>query len=231
MLEAGPHYDYTSDYRLDRPDWEQVGFPEKVPTAGRQTFGPMQRLEEKWRDLRSWNKLRGPKVQGDTRTTLGGYKHVVGVGGTTLYFTGEYHRMNKRAMRLRTDYGVGADWPITYEDLEPYYEIAERLVGTSGGAPDYRRPRSNAYPLPPLPMSLASKTLQRGHEALGLTFGPNPLAVLSEPYDDRPKLQLLRQLQSRLPARGQGKRRHHLSAACRGIGVLRNPGGYRGQAP
>lgn len=186
VLEAGPHYDYLTDYRLLRPDWEKTGFPAKVPTEGRQTFDTLQALEDKWSDLRSWNKLRGLKVRGDRRSSSGGYKHVVGVGGTTLYFTGEYHRMNRRAMALETDYGVGADWPLDYDTLEPYYLEAERLVGTSGPGGDARRPRSADYPLPPLPSALASLTLRAGHERLGLSFPPNSLAVLSEPYDDRP---------------------------------------------
>ena len=186
VLEAGPWYDPATDYRLDRPDWEQAGFPEKIPTAGRQTFAPLQPLLPEWDDLRSWNRIRGRKIAGDQRSPQGGYKHVVGVGGSTLYFTGEYHRLNRRAMRMRSEYGVAADWPLSYDDLEPHYLRAETLVGTSGGAPDARRPRSAPYPLPPLPMSLASRTLQAGHAKLGYGFAPNPLAVLSEPYDGRP---------------------------------------------
>lgn len=186
VLEAGPHYDYLSDYRLDRPDWEVTGFPEKVATSGRQTFGEMQKLSETWQDLRSWNKIRGQKIKGDRRITLGGYKHVVGVGGSTLYFTGEYHRMNQRSMRLKSDFGVGADWPIEYGELEPFYNQVEVQVGTSGAVPDDRRPRMAPYPLPPLPMSYATQVLKDGHAKIGLNFEPNPLAVLSEPYDDRP---------------------------------------------
>ncbi|MEL7164809.1 MAG: GMC family oxidoreductase [Pseudomonadota bacterium] len=186
ILEAGPHYDFATDYKLDQSNWEQHGFPEKIPTAGRQVFAPMQKLSKRWDHLRSWNHIRGPSNVTGVRTARGGYKHVVGVGGTTLYFTGEYHRMNRRSMRMRSDFGVAADWPLTYEELEPYYTQAERLVGTSGGGADHRRPRSDGYPLPPLPMSYATRQLQKGHEALGLTFESNPLAVLSKPFDGRP---------------------------------------------
>ncbi|MBY8974319.1 GMC family oxidoreductase [Rhodobacteraceae bacterium NNCM2] len=186
LLEAGPRYDYLSDYRLDRPDWEQTGFPEKVPTATRQTFAPLQPLEERWQDLRSWNVIRGAKVSGDRRSPRGGYKHVVGLGGTTLYFTGEYHRMNPAAMRMFSDYGVAADWPVGYDELEPFYTEVENLVGTSGLGSGPGRRRSGPYPCPPLPVSYASRALATGFDAMGLTFEPNPLAVLSVPYDDRP---------------------------------------------
>ncbi|MEL6679217.1 MAG: GMC family oxidoreductase [Pseudomonadota bacterium] len=186
VLEAGPRYDFVTDYKLDQPDWEQTGFPEKVPTATRQTFGPMQALEAEWDDLRSWNHIRGRRNPGTHRSTVGGYKHVVGVGGSTLYFTGEYHRMNPAAMRMRSDHGVAADWPVSYGDLEAHYDRAERLVGTSGSAADRSRPRATPFPLPELPMSFATRRLRAGFEALGWTFHANPLAVLSQPYDARP---------------------------------------------
>ncbi|MEL6424540.1 MAG: GMC family oxidoreductase [Pseudomonadota bacterium] len=186
VLEAGPRYDFITDYRLDRPNWEQTGFPEKVPTADRQTFAPLQKLDPEWNDLRSWNRIRGLRNTGDRRSPRGGYKHVVGVGGSTLYFTGEYHRMNPASMRMRSEFGVAADWPVSYNELEPFYARAERLVGTSGSQMDTSRPRSASFPLPELPMSYATRRLRSGFAALGWTFHANPLAVLSEPYDDRP---------------------------------------------
>ncbi|MEM7524322.1 MAG: GMC family oxidoreductase [Pseudomonadota bacterium] len=186
LLEAGPRYDPAADYRLDREDWERTGFPEKVPTGARQTFAPMQRLDPEGSDLRSWNRIRGRKVAGDVRSPAGGYKHTVGYGGSTLYYTGEHHRLARTAFSMRSDYGVGADWPIGYDDLAPYYDQAEALVGVSGGGEDPDRPRASAYPMGPLPRSYASEALTRGFDALGWPVAPNPLAVLSEPYDDRP---------------------------------------------
>ncbi len=88
LLEAGPRYDPFSDYKLDQPDWESGHFPAKVPTKDRQTVAPMQTLEKKWRDLKSWNKHTGDYVRGDRRANWG-YNHVVGLGGSTLHFTGE----------------------------------------------------------------------------------------------------------------------------------------------
>jgi choline dehydrogenase-like flavoprotein len=186
VLEAGPRYDYLEDYRLHRNDWERTGFPEKVPTAGRQTYAPLQPLESRWDDLRSWNRIRGRGNPGPQRSAGGGYQHTVGVGGSTLYFTGEYHRLNPASMQMHSRFGVAADWPVSYEELESFYVEAEHLVGTSGSDSDHRRPRSKPYPLPPLPLSHASKILGKGFAQRGLRYEHNPLAVLSRAYDARP---------------------------------------------
>lgn len=53
-------------------------------------------------------------------------------GGTMLHWLGTTLRMVPNDFKLRTVYGQGADWPITYDDLKPYYEMAEREIGVSG---------------------------------------------------------------------------------------------------
>ena len=165
VLEAGPAYDPGTDYRLDRPDWEQVRFPAKVPTKGRQTFAPMRKLEPRWKHLRSWNHLTGLYNPTDTRAVWG-YHHVVGLGGTTLHFTGDAHRLHPASMKMKSRFGVAADWPLTYAELEPYYVEAERIVGVAGPAGDTVRWRSAPYPLPPHPMSYASQRLAAGAHRL-----------------------------------------------------------------
>jgi choline dehydrogenase-like flavoprotein len=185
VLEAGPRYVPTRDYRLLRPDWETTRFPERVPTAGAQTVAPLQPLTDRWAHLRSWNHLTGPMVAGATRA-FWGYQHVVGVGGSTLHYTGEAHRLPPDAMRRASRFGVAADWPFDYDALEPFYLRAERLLGVSGPAEPGARRRGAPYPLPAHPLSFASQRLGQGCAALGLSWTPNPLAVPSRPYDGRP---------------------------------------------
>ncbi|MDA0663301.1 MAG: FAD-binding protein [Proteobacteria bacterium] len=97
LLESGPAYDPFSDYRLDRPDWALDEFPAKVPVFNRQTVAPSQALEPKWTGLNSWNKVAGRYNRGDRRLN-GGYSHFVGLGGSTLHFTGEAHRLHPAAI-------------------------------------------------------------------------------------------------------------------------------------
>ncbi|MCP5370626.1 MAG: GMC family oxidoreductase [Hyphomicrobiales bacterium] len=189
VLEAGPRYDPFADYRLERPDWEARRFPEKVPTRGRQSFAPLQELDPAWRDLRSWNLHRGPMVAGPRRAAWA-YHHVVGVGGSTLHFAAEAHRLHPDAMRMRDRFGVAADWPLTYAELEPFYETAERIVGVAGpaisGPGADARPRRRPLPLPAHPLSHASRHLARGFAALGMGWQANTQAALSRDYDGRP---------------------------------------------
>lgn len=185
LLEAGPEYDPATDYRLDRNDWEAAGFPEKLPVEGRHTYAEMQALEDRWSGLRSWNRATG-RTNPAARRWGGKYHHVVGLGGSTLHFTGEAHRIHPAAMRLATRHGVGADWPMDYAELEPLYLELERLIGVAGPARDPRRPRSGPYPLPAHPFSHASRKLADGFRALGLGCEANARAALSAPYDDRP---------------------------------------------
>ncbi|MGD2083833.1 MAG: GMC family oxidoreductase [Chromatiales bacterium] len=185
VLEAGPAFDPFSDYPLSSSDWEQHQFPEKEGSQGRHTFAPMQTLEPRWENLRSWSRQSGPMVRGERRR-VHGYRHVRGVGGTTLHFTGEAHRLHPRAMKMHEAFGVAADWPFEYADLEPYYCLAEKVVGVAGPAGDEQRPRSEPYPLPAHELSYASQQLAAGCRKLGLSWVANSLAALSEPYDGRP---------------------------------------------
>lgn len=185
VLEAGPWYDPLTDYRLHRDDWERSLFPQPQHRELKYTFGKMQKLDSRRDELRSWNHLHGNTNRSNRRMS-GKYHHVRAVGGSTLHFTGEAHRMNPRSMRMRSEHGVAADWPLSYNELEPYYLEAEKLVGVAGANNEASRPRSAPYPLPPHEPSYASRRLIAGLEEKGLGWTPNSLAVLSRPYDGRP---------------------------------------------
>lgn len=188
VIDAGPRFDPAKDYRLDQPDWERTGFPHKRSSQGQVRFAPLQRLDPKHDDLRSWNAVQGHYTRENThRTPSGpGYHHVRGVGGSTLAFTGEAHRMNPHSMKMRSRFGVGADWPFDYDTLEPWYCEAEEVLGVAGPTESGDRWRSRPYPLPAHPLSPASRFLGQGFAALGLSWVPNSRAALSRPYDGRP---------------------------------------------
>jgi len=185
IVEAGPAYDFTSDYRLDRPDWELTLFPEKPGTDKGYDFAELQRLEPRWDDLRSWNRVRGKDAAGERRRAWD-YHHVRGVGGSTLHYLGEAHRLHPAAMSLRSRFGVGVDWPFDYDALEPFYARAEKAIGVAGPDTPGPRRRSAGFPLPPHALSYASQRVATACRKLGLSLQPNSLAILSQPYADRP---------------------------------------------
>ncbi|MBY0505144.1 MAG: GMC family oxidoreductase [Bryobacteraceae bacterium] len=114
------------------------------------------------------------------------------VGGGTVHFTGNYWRLHPGDFNERSRWGAvpGAnlsDWPITYEELEPYYTKAEQELGISGlgGANPFDGPRSRPYPLPPMPAKGSGVLFDRAAKKLGLHSFPAPLAILSQPYRGR----------------------------------------------
>lgn len=184
LLEAGPLYDPSKDYSANQVNWQRQGFIEKAPVLSHYSFGELQPLLPKWQDLRSWNKHTGLMNTSDIRM---GYKyhHARGVGGSSLKFTAEAHRLNPSAMSLKKDYGVAADWPITSQQLQPYYEKAEWLLGVSGPQHD-RLTAIQANRLPAHKISYASQQLGMGSTKLGWSWQANSVAIPSQHHLGRP---------------------------------------------
>jgi choline dehydrogenase-like flavoprotein len=114
------------------------------------------------------------------------------VGGGSVHFTANYWRFHEidfeERSRLGPITGTGfADWPIRYSDLEPYYTKAEWELGVSGlaGASPWDPPRSQPYPLPPLPVKSSGVLLERAARKLGWHAFPAPMAIISQPYRGR----------------------------------------------
>ncbi|MBI5380150.1 MAG: GMC family oxidoreductase [Nitrospirae bacterium] len=189
VLEAGPRFS-PSEYRLDRPGWDLVSFPlpadPRWKEKDRYTSGTGQPLPAQYSHLQSTLQgLRRYQHPPDRRAPFV-YEHARGVGGSTLHFQGEAHRFHPSAFRMRTLHGVGEDWPLTYDDLAPFYDGAERVLGVAGSAENPFKPPRGPYPLPPHRLSWASRRIARAAGKLGLQLLPNSLAILSQPYDGRP---------------------------------------------
>lgn len=185
LLDAGPRFEPLTDYPLTGEDWDARDFPEKPGSTATVTFAPGQELIGSEPLLASGSRGLGPMVTNGTRW-MEKYHHVRGIGGSTLHFTGESHRMHPEAMKMRSRFGVAADWPIDYADLEPYYVRAEELIGVAGPANQGARWRSRGFPLPPHPLSYAARTLGAGAAALGLGWQANSRAALSSSWNGRP---------------------------------------------
>ena len=106
-----------------------------------------------------------------------------GVGGSTLHFTGYTPRAQPDDFKLHTHFGIGQDWPITYDELEPYYTEVEQTIGVAGpGSYPWGGFRSKPYSLNALPLNGAAQLMERGCRALGIRTSPAPNAALSADY-------------------------------------------------
>ncbi len=110
------------------------------------------------------------------------------VGGSSNLMSGYFHRLKPNDFQLKSVYGAikGAnvvDWPISYEELEPYYDKVEKVVGVSGKIVKHKHlePRSSAdLPYPELQTNGAVQWFDRTCKALGYEAIPTPRAILSQ---------------------------------------------------
>ena len=114
------------------------------------------------------------------------------VGGGSRVYQGMAWRFVPTDFEMASTYGVPdgsslADWPLTYDDLEPFYSWAEHEIGVCGDADAHPSlgHRSDGYPMPPLPTNTEAAVLGRGAQRLGLRTGPVPLLINSVPRDGR----------------------------------------------
>jgi choline dehydrogenase-like flavoprotein len=109
-----------------------------------------------------------------------------GVGGSTLRWGAHFPRFRPSDFRARTLDGVAEDWPISYDDLEPYFALNDAVMGVPGLKGDPANPpRGDAPRLPPLPLGPGPQRLAEAFDRLGWHWWPSDAAVLTAPQDGR----------------------------------------------
>ncbi|MES2415756.1 MAG: GMC family oxidoreductase [Pseudomonadota bacterium] len=106
------------------------------------------------------------------------------VGGTSWHWAAHAWRNVPGDFKIKSLYGVGVDWPIDYDDLEPYYQAAEEVMGV-GGSTETGSPRSKPFPMGTVAEPYA---MQRVRERLAGVFPvvANTVARNSRSFDGRP---------------------------------------------
>ncbi|MCA1725432.1 MAG: GMC family oxidoreductase, partial [Thermomicrobia bacterium] len=131
-----------------------------------------------------WNELR--VTGGDNPVTLGANNSGRGVGGGSVHWAGFTPRFHPSDFRVYSDDGLGADWPISYWDLKPYYEMLEREMPVAGPA-YFPWGDPHGYPYGPHPMGGVGDVLLRGCTNLGIRVSAGgPVAITSGSHGDRP---------------------------------------------
>jgi len=187
LLETGPRFD-PSQYGTHAQSWEvEPSVFDRVSEAPeRKSYEPApgEPLDPAFARLRSRGLTQGAPSALASRRPFH-WSRALGVGGSTLHYQGEAHRFPAHAFRMRSLRGVAADWPIGYEELAPYYERMERLLGVAGDPENPFKPKRGPYPQPAHALSPLSEWVGAGARKLGWHPLPNSLAVLSRPAPGR----------------------------------------------
>lgn len=201
MLEKGPLLrtqqqspDGLSDFKRD--ELFATGAEKRLTVPGMANIGEAYFSSHVEPDLND-----EPHVYRDSdgadRATIEGYTAQVVGGGTQLYggvslrFTPDDLRLqtfNAGRTDLRNDPNgeverEARDWPVSYDELEPFYTEAERIVGLNGTRANQEKPASEDHYQPPLEPNPISKYVAAGMDALGMKRYRTPLAVITRDHE------------------------------------------------
>lgn len=173
---------------LEKGPWFREGdfFKDELACCRRSVYTP--RLPDEQHVIEERDDAGGWRA---TPTSESGWDFWNGnmVGGSSNLMSGFFHRLKPVDFRQLSEFGpiAGAnrvDWPIAYEDLEPYYDKVEKLVGVSGHVSPHKNaePRSSAdFPYPPTLEHIASTWIDDACRELGYHSLRVPRAILSQP--------------------------------------------------
>jgi choline dehydrogenase-like flavoprotein len=106
------------------------------------------------------------------------------VGGSTIHWSAHFPRFHPSDFRVRSLDGVADDWPLSYRELEPYFDLNDREIGVAGLAGNPAYPGKPARPTPPLPIGTFGETLARGFDRLGWHWWVSDTAAISTSYGE-----------------------------------------------
>src|SRR5579884_1484630 len=131
-----------------------------------------------------WENLR--ITGGENPLTFGENNSGQGVGGGSVHWAGFTPRLHPSDFTVYTETRLGADWPISYWDLKPYYEQMEREIPVSG-PPFFPWGDPHGYIYGPHPTSGVPDTLVKGCTRLGIRVSQGgPVAINAGSHADRP---------------------------------------------
>src|SRR5438067_3150896 len=111
-----------------------------------------------------------------------------GVGGAALHYFANFPRLLPNDFKVKSEHGRALDWPISYDELAPYYDKVAKDIGVSGDAKaeEIWRPAGAPYPMPPMKTFRSGEVWLKGFEAAGIRMVPAAVAMNSTEYKGRP---------------------------------------------
>ena len=174
MLEAGVNWDPVKDSKM-------FAWPYDSPRRGAGT------PERPWGEFGAW--IGGFAIDGEPYTTGTGSQfqwfRTRMLGGRTNHWGRISLRFGPKDFQRKSLDGLGDDWPISYDDLKPYYDQVDRFVGLFGSVEGLPNEPDGIYQPPPKPRCY-EQLIKRAADKLNITCIPNRLSILTQPLNGRP---------------------------------------------
>ena len=174
MLEAGPMWDSAKDSKMS-------AWPYESPRRGAAT--PAKPFGEFDGCIGGWDIEGEPYTQA-AGSTFDWFRGRM-LGGRTNHWGRISLRMGPDDFRRRSLDGIGDDWPIGYDDIKPYYDTLDRLVGIFGSMENIPNEPDGVFQPPPKPRCY-ELLIKQAADKLNVTCVPNRLSILTRPLNGRP---------------------------------------------
>jgi choline dehydrogenase-like flavoprotein len=174
MLEAGPMWDAVKDTKM-------FVWPYDTPRRGAAT--PERQFGEFDGALGGWT-LEGEPYTTGPDSTFDWFRSRM-LGGRTNHWGRISLRFGPDDFRRKSLDGLGDDWPITYDDIKPYYDRVDRLVGIFGNNDGLPNDPDGVFMPPPQPRCY-ELLIKQAADKLGVTCVASRLSILTKPLNGRP---------------------------------------------
>ena len=169
LMEAGPHFDPAN------PDQQlHLKWPYESPRRGRGSTRAFGDFHASYGD---WNVDGEPyEMKGDTKFNWWRSRML---GGRTNHWGRISLRFGPNDFKRKSIDGLGDDWPIGYDDIKPYYDKVDKLIGVTGTKENiYNEP--DGFFLPPAKPRLHEMYYKKGAEKAGVKVIPSRLSILTK---------------------------------------------------
>ncbi|MBA2306034.1 MAG: GMC family oxidoreductase [Acidobacteria bacterium] len=173
MLEAGPMWDPVKDAYMFKWPYDS---PRRGAPTPRQEFGEFDACFGGF-TIEGEPYTRGPG------TTFDWYRGRM-LGGRTNHWGRISLRYGPDDFRRRSLDGLGDDWPITYEDLKPYYDEVDRFIGIFGTNEGLPNEPDGIFMPPPKPRCY-ELMIKQAADALDITCVPSRMSIITRPHNGR----------------------------------------------
>jgi choline dehydrogenase-like flavoprotein len=173
MLEAGPMWDAEKDSKMSAWAYDS---PRRGAATTEKPFGEFDGCIGGW-------EIEGEPYTQSPGTTFDWFRSRM-LGGRTNHWGRISLRFGPDDFKRRSIDGLGDDWPITYEDLKPFYDKLDRLVGIFGTVEHLPNEPDGIFLPPPKPRCY-ELLIKQACDRLGITCIPSRLSILTRPLNGR----------------------------------------------